>query len=530
MLFASLVASLFSAFLAMLGKQWLNRYASTDMRGTAIERSQNRQRKLDGIITWYFNHVMEALPLMLQIALLLLGCALSRYLWEINITVASVVLSVTSFGLIIYIFIIAAGAASESCPYQTPGSQALRYLGPKIQSVSASAAFITVLSPRNAFRKSQTFGYIATNVRHYRPWWSGRNIMPFLKDMVLGIPRGLVIDAYHFGRAMVRTLSTFPARAHRLGSAIVRSLVSLTCRVRNGLHGTSSTPEQILDQQAIVLDSRCISWMVQTSLDKAVHLSTLKHLATTTALADFDPTLVTFCFDVFIGCISIGDYQGDGGGHRVMVRQGLEQFLTTSAMCCLRTISHTLAMDPKSRILEDIRQRYIRVFPFKANFNSPPFSHVLGIIHYIFYPTPNEHTRYAITGSRPLLGPQRVPRSKRWVRLQVPWEDYKLSSNEHIVVAHALTKIAWFECQEGRRGKVPRWLLRFVLYSLFQCPPPPTSVVVDCLSIVAIDLGHNPSNALTLDERYVRFCHISTFLTKNQCTQRASLRYDKSYP
>ena len=30
-LFASLAASLFSAFLAMLGKQWLNRYASIDM-------------------------------------------------------------------------------------------------------------------------------------------------------------------------------------------------------------------------------------------------------------------------------------------------------------------------------------------------------------------------------------------------------------------------------------------------------------------------------------------------------------------
>ena len=88
-LFASLSVSLFSAFLAMLGKQWLNRYASTDMRGTAIERSQNRQRKLDGVITWYFDHVMESLPLMLQVGLLLLGCALSQYLWEINITVAT---------------------------------------------------------------------------------------------------------------------------------------------------------------------------------------------------------------------------------------------------------------------------------------------------------------------------------------------------------------------------------------------------------------------------------------------------------
>jgi hypothetical protein len=79
-LFASLAASLLSAFLAMLGKQWLNRYQSTDMRGTAIERSQNRQRNLDGVVAWYFDYVLESLPLMLQVALLLLGCALSRYL------------------------------------------------------------------------------------------------------------------------------------------------------------------------------------------------------------------------------------------------------------------------------------------------------------------------------------------------------------------------------------------------------------------------------------------------------------------
>ena len=61
---ASLAISLLSAFLAMLGKQWLNRYDSADMRGSATERGQNRQRKLDGIVAWYFNYVMESLPLM----------------------------------------------------------------------------------------------------------------------------------------------------------------------------------------------------------------------------------------------------------------------------------------------------------------------------------------------------------------------------------------------------------------------------------------------------------------------------------
>jgi hypothetical protein len=131
-LYASLAASLLSAFLAMLGKQWLNRYASIDMRGSSIERSQHRQRKLDGIITWYFYHVMEALPIMLQFALFLLGCALSHYLWRIDTAVASVVLSFTLFGLVGYTFIVIAGSTSVNCPYQTPGAQVLRYLWQKV--------------------------------------------------------------------------------------------------------------------------------------------------------------------------------------------------------------------------------------------------------------------------------------------------------------------------------------------------------------------------------------------------------------
>ena len=109
-LLASLSASLFSAFLAILAKQWLNLCTPVDMRGTIVERSQYRQLKLGGIITWYFDRVMKLLPLTLQTAFLLLGCALSRYLWEINTTVASVFLGVTSFGVLFYLFIAIAGS------------------------------------------------------------------------------------------------------------------------------------------------------------------------------------------------------------------------------------------------------------------------------------------------------------------------------------------------------------------------------------------------------------------------------------
>jgi len=126
-LYSSLSASLLAALVAMLGKQWLNRYASTEL-GSIIERGRRRKRKMDGMVTWKFDLVMECLPLMLQAALLLLGYALSNYLYVTNKVVASVVIGFTSFGLLFYLLIVSAATLSYDCPFQTPLSLIFRFL------------------------------------------------------------------------------------------------------------------------------------------------------------------------------------------------------------------------------------------------------------------------------------------------------------------------------------------------------------------------------------------------------------------
>lgn len=125
-LYTSLGISLLAAFLAMLGKQWLNRFGKVKVRGSEIDESRNRQRKLSGMVSWRFDLVMESLPLMLQSALLLLGYALSRYLWTINLMVASVVIGITCIGMAFYVFIVIAATIAENCPFQTPVSHILR--------------------------------------------------------------------------------------------------------------------------------------------------------------------------------------------------------------------------------------------------------------------------------------------------------------------------------------------------------------------------------------------------------------------
>jgi len=78
---------------------------------------------------------------MVQAALLLLACALSRYLWEIDTAIASIVLGATLLSAIFYAFTIVAGSASVSCPYKTPGIQILRYLWRKVPNRSTLIAF-----------------------------------------------------------------------------------------------------------------------------------------------------------------------------------------------------------------------------------------------------------------------------------------------------------------------------------------------------------------------------------------------------
>ena len=55
--------------------------------------------------------------------------------------------------------------------------------------------------------------------------------------------------------------------------------------------------------------------------------------------------------------------------------------------------------------------------------------------------------------------------------------------------------------QQVRREKVPRWTLRFALDSLSMDPPPPPSVVANCLKIIAIDLDCNAPDTETAGEK-----------------------------
>ena len=123
-LFASLASALLAAFLAMLGKQWLNLY----VEGSLVDRSRHRELRMRGMITWRFKFVMECLPLVMQLSLLLLGYALARYMWDLSRTVSAVITAFAVLGFLLYLFIAFAATIWNTCPFQTPVSLVLRHI------------------------------------------------------------------------------------------------------------------------------------------------------------------------------------------------------------------------------------------------------------------------------------------------------------------------------------------------------------------------------------------------------------------
>ena len=190
-MYASLLISLLAAFVAMLGKQWLNRYLR-NKGGSMIERCGDRQRKFDGLQKWPFHLFIESLPMMLQAALLLLACGLCRHVASINTAVAGVLISLTALGVLFYLVIVVSGASSYACPFQTPASTALRNLWKRIRSQ-------TTLPARPAVTTG-TYVFQVLSFRILHPLWK--------------VVHPIVLAIHHLHQVTVQTFLNFNLWIH----------------------------------------------------------------------------------------------------------------------------------------------------------------------------------------------------------------------------------------------------------------------------------------------------------------------------
>ena len=186
LLYASLLISLLAAFIAMLGKQWLNRYLR-HAGGSVIERCGDRQRKCDGLEKWPFHLFVETLPVMLQVALLLLACGLCQYMASVNTIVACTLIALTGLGVLFYVGIVIAGASSYDCPFQTPASAPLRGLWKNVRPRLISVALL-ITTPLGALGKiaQRHISHIVIHLPHFAIL---RQLRSLLKGVQLEISR-----------------------------------------------------------------------------------------------------------------------------------------------------------------------------------------------------------------------------------------------------------------------------------------------------------------------------------------------------
>ena len=189
------------------------------------------------------------------------------------------------------------------------------------------------------------------------------------------------------------------------------------------------------------------------------------------------PALAAVHLNTLLGCINVVHGQ-------VLEGTGLGQLAGVASLGLLRALS---GMDPTSTTVQDMCEQYLRVIPHDTNFKGLLYYHTISTIHILF------------------VGKQKG--------FSFQWVDYKPCSQEYALLANTLVQVA--HKRRESQEKVPCWILRFVLHSLFLDPPPSTSVTVSSLSIIAVDLGCDISSTrtITLDERCVYTKYILISLT-----------------
>jgi len=328
LLYASLATSLFSAFFAMLGKQWVNRYLR-NRGGSAADKSRDRQRKLDGLQKWHFHLAIESVPMMLQFALLLLGCALSRYLWTINRAVAGVIIGVMLFGVTSYTFLTLAATLYYNCPYQTPPSiltrSVTRYI---IHNDTTFTRFLRSLIAPLHFVKNL------------------RQIIRLLRPGVCGVLKG-------FSCTPAVTVGTVHIQLDVVAVSPTRIFEDVP-----------------VDWDVCLADVRCIAWVLYSSTDTDVIFSTVRFAADVILYPEIVGALSPHTLvDLFFDCLMDG-----------RVIPGKLEHASSIGMALSSLLGVHLIIEPESQMLRELCKRILSV---RVPSPEPTFTLVTGILRFV---------------------------------------------------------------------------------------------------------------------------------------------------
>ena len=328
LLYASLTTSLFAAFLAMLGKQWVNRYLR-NRGGSAADKSRDRQQKLDGLEKWHLHIAIESLPVMLQLALLLLGCALSRYLWTISHPVAGVVIAVMLFGVASYTFLTLAATLYYTCPYQTPPSILARKI---IRYLTNSGATPIHLSQHPI------------------------GLLPSIKG-----PRKVIGHLCSGVHSVLESFGFIPAIAGGTEHIQLTTVAVPPTRIFKDIP---------VDWDIYKADISCISWVLYSTTDSDVIFSTVRFAADIIWYPQFAGTLSPHTLvDLFFDCLLDGQ-----------VVPGKSDHMCSVGMALSSVLSIHLINEPKSQVLRELCEHILSV---QVPFPKPTLMMAIDVLQFV---------------------------------------------------------------------------------------------------------------------------------------------------
>jgi len=128
--FLSLCLALACGLGATLVQQWLRRYTRLTQHSDApLHRVRMRAFLFKGIRDFHLGWVVENVAVMLHTAIFLFFIGLCEFLFAINDEVAQVIVVVVSILVAVYFILTLLPAISRKCPFQTPLTSLLWYMG-----------------------------------------------------------------------------------------------------------------------------------------------------------------------------------------------------------------------------------------------------------------------------------------------------------------------------------------------------------------------------------------------------------------
>lgn len=118
--FSSLILSLFTALFGIFAKQWLHVYSKWSEGAKNRDTLVLRDFYQEGFHYWGVADIIGALPVLLQIALLLFTVGLVAYLWTMNSVVAGTLTSLVTIMVALVIVTIVLPLGYPKCPYKSP--------------------------------------------------------------------------------------------------------------------------------------------------------------------------------------------------------------------------------------------------------------------------------------------------------------------------------------------------------------------------------------------------------------------------